>query len=316
METGLFDVLVAGELNVDLILNDILQFPEIGKEILAKKMVLTLGSSSAIFASNLSSLGSKVSFVGKIGADHFGDLVTEALQQKGVHTGHLIRSSLESTGATIVLNFGEDRAMVTYPGAMSLMEASEVKDEILEKARHLHVSSVFLQPALKPGLYRLFSRAKDLGLTISLDTQWDPEEKWELNLRELLPLIDIFLPNKKEFLVLTGSETLEEGLEKISYFANLVVVKDGSNGAWMWCQDKMIHQPAFLNNNVVDCIGAGDSFDAGFIHYFIQKKSLKESLEFAALAGAVNTTAAGGTGAFTTWDAFRETAAKQFNFPL
>ena len=62
-----FDVIVVGELNVDLIMNQLHSFPETGKEKLAEKMLLTLGSSSAIFASNLAALGMKVSFVGKIG---------------------------------------------------------------------------------------------------------------------------------------------------------------------------------------------------------------------------------------------------------
>ncbi len=77
-----FDVIEVGELNVDLILNQIESFPEMGKEKLAHAMTLTLGSSSAIFASNLSSLGAKVSFIGKIGEDSFGDLILDSLITK------------------------------------------------------------------------------------------------------------------------------------------------------------------------------------------------------------------------------------------
>ena len=113
-----FDVIVIGELNVDLILNQIDSLPEIGKEILASKMDLVLGSSSAIFASNLSSLGAKVSFLGKIGNDSFGDLVINSLKTKGVNTDLVIREDKLKTGATVVLNYGEDRANVTHPGAM------------------------------------------------------------------------------------------------------------------------------------------------------------------------------------------------------
>ncbi len=80
----LYDVLVVGELNVDLIMNKIERFPEMGKEILAQQMTLTLGSSSAIFASNISSLGARVAFIGKIGKDKFGEVVTESLQKKNV----------------------------------------------------------------------------------------------------------------------------------------------------------------------------------------------------------------------------------------
>lgn len=309
-----FDVLVAGELNADLILDGIASFPEIGKEILADRMVLTLGSSSAIFASNLSILGSRVVFAGMLGKDRFGSLVADSLRSRGVDTAYLVVSPSAGTGATIVLNYGEDRANVTYPGAMSLFKASDIPDAALKRSRHLHVSSVFLQPALKPGLVNLFARAKHLGLTTSLDTQWDPEEKWDLPLRQLLPLVDIFLPNMKEFLALTRSVVLDEGLRQIADYSNTVVVKDGSNGARLWNQGKLVRQQAFSNLAVVDCIGAGDSFDAGFIHYFVRKKSLRQCVEFAALAGAVNTTAAGGTAAFEDLESFRETASKKFSF--
>src|SRR5687767_11395669 len=128
------DVIVVGELNVDLILNQISSFPEIGKEILAQQMTLTLGSSSAIFASNLSSLGAKVAFIGKIGQDQFGEVVLQSLKAKGVDTGLIIQSSALHTGATVVLNFDEDRAMVTHPGAMDDLHLADISPEQLSRA--------------------------------------------------------------------------------------------------------------------------------------------------------------------------------------
>ncbi|MCK5371658.1 MAG: carbohydrate kinase family protein, partial [Cyclobacteriaceae bacterium] len=91
MEEKKYDVIVVGELNVDIILNNIDSFPEIGKEKLAGKMDTTLGSSSAIFASNLSSLGARVAFIGKIGQDQNGEIVLNSLQKKGVDASMIIR---------------------------------------------------------------------------------------------------------------------------------------------------------------------------------------------------------------------------------
>ena len=177
-----FDVIVVGELNVDLILNQIESFPEIGKEKLADNMTLTLGSSSAIFASNLSALGMRVSFVGKIGNDIFGRFCKEQLNEKGVDTSMLIQSDELKTGATVILNFGEDRAMVTHQGAMKYLGMDDITNEMLGTASHLHFSSYFLQPGFKNTLGGLFKMAKELGLTTSLDAQWDPEEKWDFEL--------------------------------------------------------------------------------------------------------------------------------------
>ena len=295
-----FDVIVVGELNIDIIMNGINRFPEIGKEILAESLDVTLGSSSAIFASNLSSLGSRVSFLGKIGKDEFALTVLNSLQSKGVDTSNIIQSDTLKTGATLVLNFDQDRAMVTYPGAMEDLRLKDISFENIATAHHLHFSSIFLQPGIRSDVPALFKKAKSFGLTTSIDPQWDPVEKWEVDLQELLPYVDVFLPNMSEFLALTSSKTIEAGISEIMQFAPklTVVVKDGANGAYGWNGTDLIHQPALLNDEVVDCIGAGDSFNAGFIHKFTQGASLKECLEYGTITGAVSTTRAGGTGAF------------------
>ena len=92
-----------------------------------------------------------------------------------------------------------------------------------------------------------------------------------------------------------------------------LVVKNGVNGAFGWDGMEILHQPAFLNENVVDCIGAGDSFNAGFLHKFTSGASLAECMEYGALIGAVSTTKAGGVGAFLNREITRELAAKLFN---
>ncbi|PIB34226.1 carbohydrate kinase [Reichenbachiella sp. 5M10] len=309
-------VLVVGELNVDIILNKIDGFPEVGKEILSKQMTVTMGSSSAIFASNLCSLGADVTFLGKIGTDQFGDLVESSLQKKGVRTDFLIRSDEYQTGSTIVLNYDLDRANVTYPGAMDHLSAKEVRNDIITEAGHLHVSSIFMQPALKSGVLDLFKRAKAFGLTTSLDPQWDPAENWDLNLQELLPFVDVFLPNRVELLNLTNTKTIEEGIQSIQDYAHIIALKDGANGSLLINKGQIERLPAFLNNEVADAIGAGDSFDAGFIFQYIQEKSLIECLKFANLTGAINTTEAGGTTAFENKDRITEIAQRRFSYSI
>jgi sugar/nucleoside kinase (ribokinase family) len=314
MSNKKFDVLVVGELNVDLILNSIDSFPEMGKEKLAKKMDLTLGSSSAIFASNLSSLGSKVSFVGKIGDDQFGVLVNESLANKGVNTNYLIRSKEWNTGATIVLNFDEDRAMVTYPGAMEHLTNRDIPDEALRLSKHLHFSSYFLQPGMQSGIVDLFKKAKEFGLTTSLDIQWDPNEKWDFDYKKVLPFVDVFLPNEQELLFLTKEKSIDDAVKKLSNVANHLAVKLGSKGSLLVTEGKSIFKESYLNKNVVDAIGAGDSFNAGFIFKFINGSSLEECQNFGNLTGAINTTAAGGTTAFTNYDETLNIGKKIFGY--
>lgn len=309
-----FDVIVVGELNVDLILNKIDSFPEIGKEKVAGEMNLTLGSSSAIFACNLSALGVRVAFLGKIGRDYFGDLVIEELRQKNVDVSMIIRDENCKTGATIILNYTEDRAMVTHPGAMNEFTINDIDSNKLMTARHLHFSSYYLQPGLKSNVADLFKMAKDSGMTTSFDMQWDPNEKWDMDYKNILPNVDVFFPNEQELFNLTGEKDVVKGLNQLSKYTNNVAVKMNNKGSISWNKNSIHHIEAFLNEEVVDAIGAGDSFNAGFIFKYLQGKGIKECQEFGNLMGAVSTTAAGGTGAFNYYEQIMKIAKEKFGY--
>lgn len=309
-----FDALVVGELNVDLILNSIEAFPKIGTETLAHEMTLTLGSSSAIFASNLSSLGMRVGFIGKLGKDVFGKLVLDSLTASGVDTSMIIQDDAVNTGATIVMSFGEDRAMVTHMGAMESLSLEDIRPEMLRQARHLHFSSVFLQPGIKNDLEKLFKMAKQEGLTTSFDPQWDPSEQWDLNLTSVFSHLDVFLPNESELMKLTGHENLDMAISALKGSKTTVVIKMGNKGSISLHEDKLLHIPPFLNKEVVDAIGAGDSFNAGFVAQFLRQASLDRCQEFGNLIGAISTTAPGGTGAFKDPDNIMSIAKEKFGY--
>lgn len=311
-----YDALVIGELNVDLILNHIAGFPKMSTEILARDMQLLMGSSSANMASNLSVLGTRVAFLGKIGDDDFGRLIIRTLEQRGVSTEFIVRGSPYITGATIVLNYGEDRAMVTYPGAMEYLEIEDITRDILLLARHVHISSVFLQPGILSRLSEILGLAKELGISTSLDPQWDPAEKWDLDLKEILPLTDVFLPNQLELLAMTGKKDIQTAFESVKAYARTVALKMGRKGSIGFRNGVTVEEKAFINDQVVDAIGAGDSFNAGFIHRFLQGRDLGECLEFGNLTGAINTLAAGGTASFENIDMVKESALKRFGYSM
>lgn len=311
-----FDILALGELNVDLLLNRIAGFPEVGKEIFAQDMTLTLGSSTAIFAANAATLGSKVTFVGMIGRDSFGDVVKSTLEQRHVDISNLIEVDDAATGLTAILNYDNDRANVTYPGAMSLMGVKDIRPEIIREAKHVHISSIFLQETLHRDIYAIVKLVKDCGATLSMDVQFDPAETWEFDYARILPLVDVFMPNEQELMAITGKATVEEAVEEILPYANVTVVKMGTRGSLLVTKAGRHLLPAMLNESVVDAIGAGDSFDAGFISAYVSGKDLESCQRIGNLTGAVNTTAAGGTGAFTSKAAVEEAAQKYFGQPL
>jgi sugar/nucleoside kinase (ribokinase family) len=308
------DVLVIGELNMDLILSGVKSFPELGKEKTADVMNLVMGSSSAIFAANCARLGCSVEFCGMVGQDDFGVKIVDQLQEFGVDTSLIIASQKYKTGLTVIIKQAEDRAMLTYPGAMAQFSLSDIPDEAFRRARHLHISSVFLQPGLKEDLFEIIKRAKANGMTISIDPQWDPDGRWDLDVKKLLPEIVFIIPNEAEFLNLTASRTVDEGFQKFRNERHgSIIVKRGIKGATFLGGGYLSTLPAFVNKKPVDAVGAGDSFDAGFIYRFLKGDPVKNCVHFGNLTGAVSTTKAGGTAAITSLDQVLKVAKNTFS---
>lgn len=292
-----FDILVVGELNVDLILSDIEALPQLGKEILADQMHLVLGSSSAILASNIASLGARTAFVGKVGQDDFGRFVMGCLEEKRIDTSYVVQDGHLTTGASVILSYPKERAIVTYKGAMDELIRDDVSREAMSRARHLHLSSFYLQKGIQPGCPTLFKTAKDLGLTTSLDTNWDPEENWGPEIFEFLPRVDVFLPNVNEALCISRQDSVDDALAHLSQYSPTVVIKLGEEGA-LAIQDGDVHRTAPLDVTPVDAVGAGDSFDAGFLFQYLEGSDIPRCLEYGNLCGALSVTRPGGTAAF------------------
>lgn len=290
------DAVVVGELNIDLVLWNV-PMPENEKEKLAEDMRFAMGSSSAITAHNLSMIGSKVGFIGKAGQDNFGDFMINALTRGGVETSHVIRDATLKTGATIVLANPPQKALLTYMGAMTEMTIDDIDFDYVSQARHLHLGCYYLQTGLMPGVSRLFAKAKELGLSTSLDTNWDPSEKWSEDIYQVLEQTDIFLPNDDEAIRIAHAETLDATVDKLSKIVKVLVVKKGSDGAMVSVGGETIHDKGF-RVKATETTGAGDSFNAGFIHNYLKGESWDKCLRFGNACGALAVTAIGGTGAY------------------
>ena len=288
-----FDLLVAGEINPDLILSgDVL--PEFGQvEKLVDSAVLSIGSSSVIFACGAARLGLKVAFIGKCGNDVFGRFMLDEMQKRNVDIGNVIVSQAESTGLSVILNQGVDRAILTHLGLIAELQASDIADGLLRQSRHLHVASYFLQTKLQPDLPNLFRHAHALGLTTSLDTNYDPSEKW-LGFDELLAVTNVFLPNEAEAKSLTAAENADEAATRLGRKVGIAAIKLGAQGALGVSPSQRV-QVASIPVKVVDTVGAGDSFDAGFVYGYLQGWEMEKSLRLACVCGALSTRKEGGT---------------------
>jgi sugar/nucleoside kinase (ribokinase family) len=287
-------ILVAGEINVDLILQNYRSFPELGKEVLVEDCFLALGSASLIAAMGLAKLGDDVAFLGKVGRDAYGDFCIERMQAADIDVTRVIRDPALKTGITVSISSPRDRALVTYLGAITELRGEDIRDEDMAGFGHLHVSSYFLQERLRPGLRDVFKRAHALALTTSLDPGFDPTEQWQPDILETLRETDVFFPNEVELAAIGGSPDFELALRNLHNECTLTVAKLGRSGAMALDNGNVVRVPAFPVQPV-DTTGAGDSFNAGFLHAWTARQPLAGALRFGAACGALSTRGLGGT---------------------
>ena len=300
-----FDVTIAGELNLDLIFYGLPDELPPERELLADRMMLTLGSSSAIVAHNLAALGSRVGFQSLIGEDSLGTIALERLAEGGVDISRVRKVPGPTTsGLTIILQRAGWRNILTYSGTIAELSLKDLDFDYLADSRHFHLSSLYLQQGLRPDVGELFRRLKAAGLTISLDTNDDPQDLWGGGLKDLLKYVDVLLPNAREATRITGTHDPELAIRQLAEMVPLVVVKLGHEGALAQRGKERFTSPS-RKVTAVDAVGAGDSFDAGFLHEYLRGSSLQTCLASGNRAGALSVTQPGGTEAFRDQD-YRE----------
>jgi sugar/nucleoside kinase (ribokinase family) len=292
-----FDITIAGELNLDLILYGLPVEMQTERELLASNFRATLGSSSGIVAHNAATIGARVAFTTLVGTDDFGRLAMDRLNAAGVDTSRASRHNTVATGVTILLPHGEERHILTFPGTIAELTVADLDFDFLVQARHFHLSSLYLQQGLHAGLPDLLRRLKQAGLTISLDTNDDPEDRWGAPLPEILPYVDVFMPNEGEICRMTNCADLDSAIHALAVDIPTIVVKRGRRGARVYEQGRAV-DVAPLNVIPVDTIGAGDSFDAGFLRAYLLSKDTVTCAQAGNITGALSTQASGGTEAF------------------
>ena len=299
-----YDVITFGDMCVDLIMSGADVTPRFGQvEKLVEDYGVEMGGSCCIFACQAARLGLRVGILGRVGDDDFGRLILHRLDECGVDTRHVVVDPALKTGLGIALCQNGDRAILTYMGSICAIRPADVTDGFLAAARHVHHGSFFLQTGLRPAIPEIFRRARALGLSISLDTNWDPGERWNSTLAEVLPLTDVFMPNEQEALQITGCAGLEEAARQLrARGIPWVAVKQGPEGARAYGERGMVEcrvTPVAGG----DSIGAGDSFDAGFLAGWLRGLPPEQCLEIACRCGRSVAGAPGGLQGQPTWEA-------------
>lgn len=300
------DVLVIGEINPDIVVADRDPRPAFDQvERIVGSITMTVGSSSAIFACGAARLELSTAFVGVVGDDPLGRFMLDALADRGVDISGCRVDRSQPTGASVILTNGQDRAILTSVGAIGAFDVDDVPAPLLARARHVHSGSFFLQERSRDRLPGLFAAAKARGQTTSFDANWDPAERWDGGIHDMLRAADVFFPNATEVTRIAGRDVVEEATRELARIGSegrtdggpLIVVKLGADGALAHRSDGPIERVAALPVDAVDTTGAGDSFDAGFLRGWLDGASTIDALRYGAVCGALSTLGVGGVAA-------------------
>lgn len=302
-----FDVIAVGDLNIDLILQ-LERLPAFGEEVLAEALSRHAGGVAANFASYCARLGLRVALVARVGQDEFGAFLIQRMNELGVGTDYIRMDETLPTGLTISLSGPQDRAFVTYLGTIDSLTGADIPDELLAQARWLHLGSYFLQRRLQPEVPALFERARRKGVWISLDTGYDPYENWDSGLRDLLPLVDMFLPNEIEITRIMRQDNPLAAARLLATQGVRVALKLGAQGARFFHLQEEIAQPAF-SVPVQDTTCCGDAFNAGFIAAWLQGLPPVECLRWGNALGALVAMQAGNAAASVSPQALQQLLA-------
>jgi ribokinase len=226
----------------------------------------------------------RVRLLGTAGRDSFGDYVLGQLAAAGVDTGGLRRSEAATAATVVLVRSGGERLFLHRIGCGAEVDISP--DELVRECAgfaHYHLASPFGLPLLRPRQPELLRRAREAGLTTSIDTHWDSSGLWLEDLAPCLPHTDILFANEDEAHMLAGDG--DPGVVLRGAGARAVVVKLGARGCAVFTEEGEVRCPAY-EVPAVDTTGAGDCFVGGFL------AALAKGADYAAAARFANAVAA------------------------
>lgn len=294
-------VLFIGDINVDVMMGGLECFPVLNREITCESFEITMGSSAVIAACVYASLGGNAAFLGLAGEDDYGAFMLKGMQGFGIDTARVRRTTRVCTGVTVNLTLDDTRTQITYPGTIAEFEASDLGAPDLQGIDHIHFAGPYQQTKFRPEIARILKLAKELGITTSLDPQWDASERWD-GMDAWLPLLSYLFANEDEALSMTSEKTPEAACLALAGRTACPVVKAGRAGSLLSIGGQVTSIPTW-EIAPVDTTGAGDSFAAGFLFAVLEKgMDLPDAARFGNAVGARSCLFVGGVNAHSTYD--------------
>lgn len=290
------DVLVAGDLFLDLVMSGFPALPQPGEEAFATRFRKEAGGGAAITACGLAKLGLRTAVLGVVGMED-GAWLLNRLRNCGVDTSEIRQIDDEPTAFTISVSSSLDRTFLTYNGAN--IDLPKILGDALFSRDAPQCLHVHLAHAIDPGtMLPVFDAIKNRGWTLSLDAGWHPAWYADSRVAASLPLVDVFFPNQREAEKMTQQTDPLRMLDALrSMGCRTAALKLGNAGAVLLCEGQtFVQEPGHVK--AVDTTGAGDCFNAGFLYAFLRGMPPALCLKSGTACGEMSTRALGGIASF------------------
>jgi len=302
---------ILGPLNIDLIIRGTAPFDptELNNWTGASDIYCLVAGAAGYIAQNLKTLGNEIHLVSCLGDDPFAITIKSTLEKFGIDTSNItIEEGKESAIAVFILLFGGNKRPLIYklpthhgwPPELSESQIDYLLDaQLLHSAGYFHFSDLWNENFLN-----LLKKAKGKGLLVSMDPQFpliELEVPWIKVLKDLIPYIDIFMVDENEALNITGKNNIEDAaIELINAGFDKIAIKLGAKGVFVKDFDAEQLVPAMTPKRFIDTIGAGDSFDAGFLQGLIEGRDIINSANMGIKAATLSIEGVGGSSTFPT----------------
>ncbi|MEE3392317.1 MAG: carbohydrate kinase [Lachnospiraceae bacterium] len=269
-----YDVVALGELLIDFTMNGT---SSQGNPLFEANP----GGAPCNVLSELAKLGHNVAFIGKVGADMFGDQLENAIREVGIETSGLVRDEKVHTTLAFVHTFPDgDRDFSFYrnPGADMMLTADEVDTDMIENAKIFHFGTLSMtDDTVREATKKAVDTAKKAGKIVSFDPNireplWSSMDLCRKQIEYGLTKCDILKISDNEIQWFTGEDDFDKGIAAIKreYDIPLILLSAGKTGSYAYTGDTKVFGPAFPKEHVIETTGAGDTFMAGVLNYVLE----------------------------------------------
>jgi len=258
-------------------------------------------------------LGSEVTYVTRIGNDAFAVALQENIAKEGIRLAPP-RPIKGATGLYMVsVDPDGQREFVYYrkDSAASQLGPEDITPELIKNAKVVYSSGITMgiSERCRQAVIKAFTLAQEAGVMTAFDPNyresiWQSESRHMDAMSEIMPLVDVFLPSfPQDTAMMVGFNRPEQVLDYFLFKGiKLVAVKAGAQGCYLGYKREVMHIPA-MSVKAIDTTGAGDAFNAGFLHGLAAGESLQQCAKFGITAASLKVLNRGSASAMPAKDA-------------